>query len=97
MRDSVLCFASGKTGGRLDAKKGNHRTRRMGDHGSIGDGADRAGAASIETSTIQADGRNQKAFGRRLPIWNHQPASGPGKVQVISQYRSRGNLSRIWP
>lgn len=31
-------------------------------------------------------GRCQKAFDRRLPTWNRQPAPRPSKVQVISRH-----------
>ena len=55
---------AGRGGG--DAKKGNHGPRRTGYHGSIGNGANRARAASTATPTTHSHGRYQEAFGRRL-------------------------------
>jgi hypothetical protein len=49
-----------------DAKKGNHWTRRMGCHGSVGNGAGRARAASTETPTARPYGRYQEDSERRL-------------------------------
>src|SRR6202011_1901822 len=69
----------------------------MGYHGSIGDGADRAGAASVEPSAAPSYGRYQKAFGCRLSAWNGPAAFGPGKVQIVSRPRSVDRLSRIRP
>src|ERR1035438_7926358 len=71
--------------GVLNAKKRNHGPRRMGCHGSVGNGANCASAASTETPTAHSYGRNQEAFGRRLPIRNCQPAPSPSKVQVVSR------------
>src|SRR5450631_3331051 len=45
----------------LHAKKGNHGPRRMGHHGSIGNGADRAGAAPAQTPAKHPYGRTQEA------------------------------------
>src|SRR6476620_7001513 len=60
-----LVDASARHGGE-NAKKGNHWSRRMGRHGSVGDGAGCTGAASPETPAAHAYGRNQKAFGGRF-------------------------------
>jgi len=79
------------------AKKGNHRPRSMGHHGSLGNGICRAGAASTEAPTAHPNGRNQEAVGCRLPAWDRQPASRPGKVQVVPRSRSTHHLSRIRP
>src|SRR5258705_8143948 len=43
--------------GWADAKKGNHWPRRMGCHGSVGNGAGRARAASTATPTARPYGR----------------------------------------
>src|SRR4051812_7878568 len=68
----------------------------MGDHGGIGDGAGRAGAASAEPSAAHPHGRTQEAFGRRESGRDRQPAPCPGQVQVVSRRRSGGGLQRIW-
>src|SRR5258705_8694840 len=49
-----------------DAKKGNHWPRRMGYHGSVGNGAGRARAASTATPAAHSHGRYQEAFGHPL-------------------------------
>src|SRR5258705_7914502 len=69
----------------VDAKKGNHRPRRMGHDGSLGNCTSRARAASPEAPTAHSNGRYQETFGCRLPAWDRQPASRPGKVQAVSR------------
>src|SRR5258705_4171253 len=49
-----------------DAKKGNHWPRRMGCHGSVGNCAGLARAASTETPTARPYGRYQEDAERRL-------------------------------
>src|SRR5712664_2020179 len=97
MQSKMMLTATGKTRGLADAKKGNHGPRRMGCDGSIGNGAGGAGAASGETPTAHSHGRYQEAAGRRLPARNRYPASGPGKVQVVSRPGPADHLSRIRP
>ena len=48
-----------------DARKGSHGARRMGYHGGLGNGANRARAASTAKSTTHSHGRYQEAFGAR--------------------------------
>src|SRR6266404_9436493 len=79
----------------LMPKKRNHRPRRMGNHGSVGNGISRVRAASNEAPTAHPNGRYQEAFSCRLPTWDSQPASRPSKVQALSRSRSTGDLSRI--
>src|SRR3984957_283867 len=77
--------AKSGTGGWSDAKKGSHGPRRMGDHGSPGDGAGRAGAAASKTPAAHAYGRDQEASGGRFRPRSRQPASGAGQMQVVSR------------
>ena len=67
----------------LMPKKRNHRPRRMGNHGSVGNGISRVRAASNEAPTAHPNGRYQEAFSCRLPTWDSQPASRPSKVQAL--------------
>src|SRR6266576_2298677 len=69
----------------------------MGFHGSLGNRADRAGAASREASAAHAHGRYRQAFGRPLPAGDRHAASGPGQVQAVSQSGSTDHLWGIWP
>src|ERR1700743_2847498 len=89
----VLRFAVGSAGTRcltrssLDGRhveKGSHGPRRMGCHGSIGNGARCVRTASAKPSATTAYGRYQTAAGRRLSARNGQPAPGSGKMQVVS-------------
>ena len=80
---SYMLWPLDRVGVGVDAKKGNHGPRRMGDHGSIGNGANRARAASTEAPTAHPNGRYQEAFGCGLPAWDRRPASRAGKVQVV--------------
>src|SRR2546423_9366029 len=67
----------------------------MGYHGSIGNSANRARAASTSAPTTHPYGRHSEASGRRLRAGNRQPAPGPSKVQVVSHARSTHHLSRV--
>src|SRR6266403_3578953 len=89
---SLMIYSSGglmqgtdKPWRRIDAKKGNHRPRRMGHDGSLGNCTSRARAAAPEAPTAYSNGRYQETFGCRLPAWDRQPASRPGKVQAVSR------------
>src|SRR6266478_4687592 len=80
----------------LNATKGNHGSRRLGRHRSVGNRTDRAGAADAATPTARAYGRYQEAFGRRLSARNRQLAFGPGQVPIVSRPRPGDDLPGIW-
>ncbi len=82
---SYMLWPLDRVGVGVDAKKGNHRPRRMGHDGSLGNCTSRARAASPEAPTAYSNGRYQETFGCRLPAWDRQPASRPGKVQAVSR------------
>ena len=82
---SYMLWPLDRVGVGVDAKKGNHRPRRMGHDGSLGNCTSRARAASPEAPTAHSNGRYQETFGCRLPAWDRQPASRPGKVQAVSR------------
>ena len=85
MVSQLYALAARSCGSGVDAKKGDHRPRRMGHDGSLGNCTSRARAASPEAPTAHSNGRYQETFGCRLPAWDRQPASRPGKVQAVSR------------
>ena len=76
------CSGSDTPWRRTDAKKGNHRPRRMGHHGSLGNGTSRARAASTEAPTAHPNGRYQNAF--------NCPVASLGPSTCISPRQSAG-------
>src|SRR6185437_8533920 len=67
----------------------------MGDHGSAGDGAGRAGAVAAGPPTPHAYGRRPETARCRLPARKPEPSSCPGKVPIVSGVRSTVHLSGI--